>query len=288
MKAKTYPAPVKLSPSTIITALSCARKYKYRYIDDLESATTSARFAFGRAAHKAIEFAYGRRKTPPDADAVADVFTQHFAALDAQGIIYKEKENHEDLDAKGRALVALWWETYGEDVCAVADEPLIVEACLTHDVEVGLTLFGHPDVVEERDGLLYVGDHKTLAQWGPSWETMVAQSVQLTLYGYLVKQKLGRYPDVYYWTVLKKTKTPEAFRYFTQRTPADIDAFADTARAVAAQIRFWAERGEYLCNSSLECYRCQFSALCLGLEGADGFFKRRERRGDEPTDENEE
>jgi len=282
MITATYPQHIKLSPSTIIAALSCPRKYKYRYVDELESSSVSARFAFGRAVHKGIEFAYGRRKTSPGVEDVARVFSMHFALLDEQGISYREKESYEALDEKGRALVALWWETYGDEVRAVADEPLIVEACLSHDVEVGLTLFGHPDVIEERDGLLYIGDHKTLAQWGPSWETMVAQSPQLTLYGYLCHKKLGRYPDVYYWTVLKKTKTPEAFRHFTTRTPEEVDAFEDQAREVAALIRHWEARGRYLRNAGLECHRCQYHPLCLDLEGAADSFRPRERRGDEP------
>ena len=283
MNAKTYPVPVKLSPTSIVAALSCPRKYRYRYVDKLEPRRISSRFAFGKAVHRAIEVAYAYRNTPLEADDVASAFSQHFTALDAQGINYHKKETLEALDAKGRALVALWWETFREDVLAA--EVLAVEARLSHEVDVGLTVRGYPDIIEERDGRLYIGDHKTLAGWGPSYEVMAAHSVQLTLYGYLYHQQHGVYPDVYYWTVLKKTKVPETFRFYTTRTPAAVDAFGEYAVEVTAAIRFWAERGTYLRNLCRDCNMCEFAALCQGVEGAEEFYKTRGERVKETEDE---
>jgi RecB family exonuclease len=270
------PGYVKLSPTRIVTALSCPRKYKLRYIDGLEPAKMPSMLAFGRAIHAAIAAAYARQNAPLDTTEVSERFAAHFKFLDEQGISYKEKESYEDLEAKGRALAALWWETYRDDVLSA--KVLSLESAIGHDVEVGLAIHGYPDVIEERDGLVYIGDHKTVAGWGESDEILMAKSVQLTMYAYLCRQVHGRLPDKLYITVLKKTKEPQVFRYFTERTAAEVDALEDYVRGIADLIRFHEENDKYPKNYSRECSWCGFNALCWELEGAREMFVSREER----------
>jgi CRISPR/Cas system-associated exonuclease Cas4 (RecB family) len=271
------PAYVKLSPTRIITALACPRKYKHRYVDGLEPARMPSALAFGRAVHAALAAAYARQNAPLDSDGVADAFGRHFAFLDEQGITYKDRESYEDLDAKGRALVAKWHAEYGE--AEIPETKVIAcETELSHDIEPGLAVHGHVDLIEERDGLLYICDHKTVASWGESDEVLYARSTQLTMYAYLCLKTYGRLADRLYITVLKKTKAPEVKRYFTERSAAEIAAFEDYARGVAALIRFHDEAGTYPRNYSRDCAWCGFNSLCFGLEGAAEMFVSREER----------
>ena len=271
------PAVVKLSHTTIETALACPRRYRYRYIDQLEPVSTPAAFAFGRAVHAAIAAAYGRQKTPMTAEEVAGTFAQHFAAANRDGISYKEKEPFEDLLAKGRALVALWYEKHRDEVLTAT--VLACEAHLRHDIDVGLVLQGFADIIEERDGRLYVGDHKTVAGWGESDEIAAAVSPQLTAYAYLCWKKYERLPDGLYITVLKKTKVPDAFRYYAPaRTLDDVRAFEDYVRKVAGLIRFYEREHFDVMNVSWQCSRCEFSPLCFKEDGAAAMFKTREKK----------
>ncbi len=274
MKRYEGPSFVKLSPTRIITALACPRKFRYRYVDGLEPRKLPSILAFGRAVHAAIAAAYAHQNVPLKAEEIARFFAIHFTAQDDQGISYKERESLEDLLEKGKALVTLWWETYRDDVLAA--NVVSLESELSHDVDVGFAVHGHPDVIEERDGLWYVGEHKTCASWGESDEILVAKSVQLTMYAYLCQKVHGRLPDKFYVTVLKKTKEPRVFRYYTTRTATEVDAFEDYVRGIADLVRFYREKGIYPKNYSRDCSWCGFNELCWGIEGAEGRFKKRE------------
>lgn len=272
------PGVLKLSHTTIATALACPRKFRYRYVDQLEPVATPAAFAFGRAVHAAIAAAYARQNVPMTAEEVAEVFKRHFAALDEQGVSYKDKESSEDLLTKGRALAALWYEKHRDDVLNA--KVLACEAHLSYDVDLGLVLQGYADIIEERDGKLYVGDHKTVSSWGESDEVVAAKSVQLTAYAYLCWKKYDRLPDALYITVLKKTKTPDAFRYYAPaRTLDEVRAFEDYLRRVAELIRFYERDGVDVMNVGRECAWCTYAPLCWETENAVGMFKKRERRG---------
>ena len=292
------PAVVKLSHTTIETALSCPRKYRYRYVDQLEPVSTPAAFAFGRAVHAAIAAAYGRQKTPMTAEEVAGVFAQNFAAANRDGVSFKEGETFEDrvekkksrkknapdvevlvpgLLSQGRTLVSLWYQRHRDEVLAAT--VIGCEVFLRHDIDVGLVLQGFADIIEERDGKLYVGDHKTAAGWGPSDEIAAAQSPQLTAYAYLCWKKYNRLPDGLYLTVLKKTKVPDVFRYYAPaRTLDDVRAFEDYVRKIAGLIRFYEREHFDVMNVSRECSWCGFAPLCLGLDGAAAMFKTREKK----------
>ncbi len=272
---------VKLSPTKIITALACPRKFKYRYVDGLEPVGTPSALAFGRAVHAALAAAYARQNTPMSADEVAEAFTRYFDFLEALGVNYKERESYETLREKGEALVTLWWETFRDDVLAA--KVLSVEQELSYDVDVGLVVHGHPDVIEARDERLYIGDHKTAASWGENDEILHAKSIQLTAYAYLYWKVHHRLPDQLYLTVLKKTKKPEVFRYFTHRTRGDIEAFEDHVRYIAALIRFYRENDNYPQNVCRDCSWCGFNALCWELDDAAEAFTTRERRKQEPA-----
>lgn len=270
------PEYVKLSPTRIITALACPRKFRLRYVDGLEPARMPSMLAFGRAIHAAIAAAYARQNAPMETAEVARAFAHHFEVLEEQGISYKKKETYEGLLEKGEALVTLWWETFRDDVLAV--KVVSLESNIGYDVELGLAVHGYPDVIEERDGLLYVGEHKTVAGWGESDDILVAKSIQLTMYAYLCRKVHGRLPDKFYVTVLKKTKTPDVFRYFTERTAAEVDAFEDYVRGIADLIRFYQENDTFPKNYSRDCSWCGFNALCWELDGAREMFMSREER----------
>lgn len=280
IKEQEYSGPthVKLSPTRIRTALTCPRKYRYRYVDRLESRAISSTFAFGRAVHKAIEVAYAKQNTPLDAEGVADVFTRDFAGQDDIGISYKEKEGFDTLNEKGRALVICWHENFGHEIPGAKIHAL--ENAMTVNLDLGLTVYGHPDIIEERDGRLYVGDHKTVASWGESNEVMLVRDTQLTAYAFLCRELLGRMPDALYVTVLKKTKTPEAFRCLTTRTEAEVEAFAGYARGIAELMRFYVKSNYYPKNYHRDCAWCGFNPLCWSIDGAADMFITRDKSED--------
>jgi len=270
------PAYVRLSPTRINTALDCPRKFRYRYVDRLEPRGLPSMLAFGRAVHAAIAAAYANQNAPLDSAGVADAFTRHFAVRDEQGISYKEGEDYDKLDAKGRALVSCWYEQFIDDVLDAKVWSL--ESELVHDIEPGLAVVGHPDVIEERDGQLCVGEHKTVGSWGETNEMLVGRSVQLTAYAYLCWKHFGRLPDALYITVLKKTKKPEAFRCYTMRSAEEVAAFEDQAREIATLIRHYAAANTYPCNFHRDCGWCGFHPKCWGLEGADAMFVKRKEK----------
>ncbi|HUV85476.1 MAG TPA: hypothetical protein VMX79_00005, partial [bacterium] len=85
--------------------------------------------------------------------------------------------------------------------------------------------------------------------------------------------------DGLYITVLKKTKEPDAFRYYAPaRTLDDVRAFEDYVRKVAGLIRFYEREHFDVMNVGRECSWCGFAPLCLGLDGAVEMFKTREKK----------
>jgi len=256
--------------------LSCPRKYRYRYVEGLAPKMMPSTLAFGKAVHAAIQAAYARKNAPMTPDEVAGSFAVYFNHLDEQGIRYKEKESLEDLVEKGKALAEEWWRLFRDDVLAA--EVVSIESELRVDIDVGLAFRGYPDVIEERDGVLYIGDHKTVASWGESDEILAARSIQLTAYAYLCEKKYGRLPDKLYFTVLKKTKKPQVFRYYTERTRADVDAFEGYVRDVARLINYCRDNDVYPDNITRDCTWCEFKGLCWGMEDAREAFVTREER----------
>lgn len=295
---------LKLSPTQIKAALKCPALYHYRYVEKLESLKTPSVLAFGKAVHEAIAAAYARRNAPMTPEEVADVAEHCLRVADKNGISYKDGEaldtREETKTVRGketvvvvaglveeaRRLVSVWWLQCKDAVLAAGDP--VCEVPLTYALD-GETEFTCRVDVAEHDprGGLTLGDHKTASGWGPSDEQEAAQSIQMWLECWLWWKVKGVVPAGFYFTVLKKTKTPEVFRYYVKPpTAEELVAFEDQLRGYAAVARAHKALGRPVKYVQRDCGWCSFSPLCWKLDGAEAMFTTREarRRQTEPEE----
>ena len=306
MPQPKIPPVVTFSPTSYDALLRCSRKWRYYTVDKLESRFTAATLAYGRAVHKAIEYALGRIKTPPNAEDVADIFERHFRALDERGIIYRDGDELEDkktikkskakkpkpdkviivpgLVTQGRVLVGLWWETFGDEFARANITG--IEKDLSFDIAPGLRVHARIDVAWELDDVFYLTNFKTAKAWGADRDALMGADPQLTIEAYLCWRVLGRIPDVITNDVLKKTKTPQVFRRPTTRSRADLELIEAQLIKGAKLARYYKEEAIDLPSYQTSCdYLCNYRPLCQGVEGAEEFYKTRGERVKETEDE---
>jgi len=274
---REIPPLVTFSPTSYKTLLECPRKWHYYAVEQLSSKFTAATLAYGRAAHKAIEFTLARHKTPPTPLQVAHAFGREFKALHVAGIFYKEGDTYAKLLRHGRRLVRIWYEKSGPGFAAATI--VAVEKDLWYDLDAGLRVHARIDLAWELDGVFYLTNFKTAASWGPTNDEHLGVDVQLSIEAYLCWKVLGRRPDIITKDVLKKTKVPEALRRPTERSEADLEAVEPLLHQAAELARFYKRCDIRIPHEVPDCsWRCDYLPLCRSFEGAAAMFKTREKK----------
>lgn len=252
--------PDKVSVSQIQAYLTCPLKFRFRYVDKVESAWKSAGLVLGTSVHAAIAWLAEQRMKGVEAIEVEEVLRIFRADLEAQfmgPVLTKDGEMVEDLACQGAALLRLWIENPSPGKVVGAEVSFEVDVVHPETGEIlPKPLVGFIDLVEESvDGSSTIIEVKTAARrWS---EDDLARNIQATAYHYAYGVVAGQSPKVRF-DVLLKTKTPRLERHGVERGPKDHVRFFALATEVLRSI----EAGAFHPIPGWPCAECEYAAHC--------------------------
>jgi putative RecB family exonuclease len=250
----------RYSVSQIQTYLGCPLKYRFQYVDQLPKAFRPAALAFGGSIHSAVEWFNRARMAgvTPALEEVLKVFEADWFAQNLDPLDFHAGESKEGLEAKARAMLAVYLESVNGCRPVAVEEPFSLEIA---DPETGECLDvpfrGIVDLVEE-DGTLV--DLKTAARSTPQED--VERHLQLSTYALAVFLRTGQVPKLRL-DVLLKTSKPRLERLATSRT---VQELSWTARLIQRAVEA-IEAGHFFPNPSWRCSDCEYLAHCQGWRG---------------------
>ncbi|AFM26115.1 RecB family exonuclease [Desulfomonile tiedjei] len=209
-----------LSYSQIYCYLGCPLQYRFKYVDDIPPAFTTAALVFGSAIHEAAAaFHQGRLEAEPlRVDQLLDVYRDEWRR--AERVKFLNGDNENTLMEKARNMLSVFHDSVdsGSQVIGVEE---FFEIPLG-----GLPPFqGYIDLIEEsHDGCVTLVDLKTASK--KLSQSNVDTNLQLTAYA-LATESMGFNPDdlTFRLDVLLKTKEAGMVRYETRRTADDRHRF---------------------------------------------------------------
>lgn len=246
--------PEHISPTMISTFLTCPRKYRFRYIDQLEPERRSAALALGSAVHSAISWWQQQRIQAVDsnADDACRIFRADWASGIAGGDLDLEEENPEDMRVQGEALVRLFVERFHDEVPDAVDVP--VEAVIVDPRTGGILPVPFVGFMDYAKGDV-IGEIKTCARTtNPS-----AWGIQLAGYAHAVRRQTGRQPKVVV-VELVKTMKPKIEVFDVEMTETDEAWFCEICTEVFAAIL----GGAFFPYPSWACGSCEYRGACRG------------------------
>jgi len=231
-----------LSASRIATLNLCAQKHYYGYVLGLEKPGESVPQALGTAVHKAIEEYYNGKHQMPHMSALEQQWAPEYnACVDAFGIFSA-------LQDVGHNIIA----TEQEFEVPIEDER----------IPDGYTLKGIIDVVDEFDGGLWVGDHKTTRRKWPLEKTALA--LQHKIYELALpdifngREAAGSYYNFIQLGTSKGTPYANVNRVYLPRNDAGLATAFDEIISAVQRI----ERGDRYRHTGDHCQWCEFFTLC--------------------------
>lgn len=240
------------SASQLLTYASCPRKYEYVYVLGLQSARKSLALSFGSAVHGAIGWWFAERldgRTPsiPDAE-------QIFAADLAADVEPSTAESPEvqEAELRGRRLVRLYLERYGDLPVAAVEQPFEMDI---HDPVTGeilpRRLRGYFDLVLEDGRVIEI---KTSARaWGRTAD--MRRHLQVNAYAFAT----GKVVEAHV-LVKKKDPTIEVFRI--EQNNWWLAAVVTLERAILS--------GIFPPAPSAMCSTCDFEKNCAAVGDDNG------------------
>ncbi len=249
------------SLSQIQTYLGCPLKYRFQYIDQLPKAFRPAALAFGGSIHSAIEWFHRSRMSgmaPPLAE-VLKVFEADWFAQNLDPLEFHPTETKESLEAKARAMLAVYLDSANGHPPVAVEEPFSLEIADPETGEcLGVPFRGIVDLVEA-DGT--VVDLKTAARSMPQDD--VERHLQLSTYALAVFLRTGEIPKLRL-DVLLKTSRPRLERLATSRTVQELSWTVRLIQRAVGAI----EEGHFFPNPSWRCNDCEYAVPCQGWRGA--------------------
>lgn len=244
---------IALSASKISTYLSCARKYKFRYLQRWPVQWKAAALGFGSAVHGALETFHEHRAADltMSPEAAAGLFKIDWAAEQLDDLRFKRDESAADLAATGDQLVRLYAEQNAMLEVRLVESPfelLVVE---------GIVLRGVFDAVLPGDR---VRELKTAARNFD--QGSLARHVQLSSYDWAYRQIYDREP-VLEVIALLKLKQPKVAIHEVTRTVEEQSWFVQLVIEVARAI----EAEAFPPNPSWACSDCEYAEQCKGIGG---------------------
>jgi putative RecB family exonuclease len=241
-----------LSVSQINTYLMCPRKYRYRYVDELEPESRSGAAAFGTAVHSALGWWFSERMADrvPQLEEALRIFRADWAAELAMGDLELDGKTPEELADLGEKLVTLFVVELGDLVPEASD--LRVEVPLVDPrsgEELPLPLLGFLDFVAE--GM--VGEIKTAARKNSPTTWLF----QLTAYAYAMRKQGDDLPRAKVVQLIK-TKVPKLEVMEVEITEGDVRWFLE----VTAEVYDAICAGAFFPNPGWMCPRCEYRGAC--------------------------
>ncbi len=242
-----------LSYSQVNMYLSCSLQYRFKYIDQIPPAFTSAALAFGSAIHESVAAFYQTKLEGDELrpDQMLDVYRDEWRR--AGQVKFFNGDNENSLMDKAKGMLNVFHESADPNAQVIGVEEFF-------EIPLGgLPLFqGYIDLIEQspEDGVTLV-DLKTASK--KMSQTNVDANLQLTAYA-LATESMGFNPDELKLRldVLLKTKEAGLVKYETSRTPDDRYRFIKLLYSVWNGI----QQDVFFPRQDWQCGQCAWATKC--------------------------
>lgn len=273
---------ITVSNSRLACFRRCPRKYEYRYVKKLTANEKAPALMLGSLVHEALaEFYSIDSKDKSVAERAAAAMAMYDTKVsEAATEVLSSGGNSEQFDKDsfmGRQMLKYYFEEVapGDDFTPVASE-LKVEVRIKNPngKSSWCQFIGYVDAIVERDGRLYILEHKTARNLDVKH---LITDTQVTQYIWALREMGYDVCGVYY-NILRKcdpyssrTKAPYHYREAVYRNDREI---AECGRQMYNQYLAMkhAERYEFYCNPTRDCsWDCEFRPICIAeMEGRLG------------------
>jgi putative RecB family exonuclease len=253
-----------ISYSAISTFQTCPLKFAFRYVLCLPVKTISSSLVFGSAMHQAVQHHFEQLligNSPPDIDALFDVYQDYWESCDGQTVQFGAGENRDTLASLADRLLRTFMQsTFSRPKGVIIG----VEEQLRGEI-----IPGCPDLLARVDLIVDAGDEVCISDFKTArcaWNDFKVEDVapQLLLYSELVKPIADGRPIKLSFAVLTKTKVPQ---FTVHDVPLDVQQVERTKRTVE-QIWEAIQSGHfYPVPSPLNCSSCSYREPCRRWAG---------------------
>jgi putative RecB family exonuclease len=251
-----------ISPSRLNTWLACPLKFKLKYIDGVETATSPAAF-LGKAVHKGLEDFYRHRQLGVclAIDDVSRRLVQDWdEAVATESVVFGSVATESACRNQARALVKAYLRQVGGEeprplaVEVAADAPLIDPG--NHE-DLRIPLVGIMDLVLPAASGPAIVDFKTTTR--STAPLAVTHEIQLGCYSYLFRHVSPTPEGSLEIRNLIKTKVPQVqLHQFRARTDRHFSRLFAVIRAYLDDL----DSGKFLFRPGLGCMMCDFRNMC--------------------------
>jgi hypothetical protein len=181
---------VDVDYSTLKAVAACDTKVALRHVLGLTKPRDEddAAMAAGTAAHEALAAFLAGAPAP---FALATFIAEYQPVADALNPGLYPWQQRLTLD-NTRAIMERWFETHPLDQLPFRVRPDLIEVGFRVPLVPGLNLIGRCDAIVERDGDLYVLDHKTTGRIDTGWRHQYRLDAQMTTYVFAASATLGQ------------------------------------------------------------------------------------------------
>lgn len=299
---------ITVSNSRLACFRRCPRKYEYRYVDQLTANDKAPALMLGSLVHESLAEFYSLENNDKDVNVrasmamamydnkVAEAATE---VLSAGG----DSERFDKDSFMGRQMLKYYFEEVApnDDFTPVASELKVeVRVPNPNGKFSWCTFIGYVDAIVERDGRLYILEHKTAKTLDTKH---LITDTQVTQYIWALRQMGYDVCGVYY-NILRKcdpysarTKAPYHYREAVYRNEREVE---ECGRQLYNQYMAMkhADRYGFYCNPTRDCsWDCEYRPICIAemegrldeadlheLAGVEGFHVKQESESNKNSD----
>jgi len=200
-----------VSPSRLNLWMKCPLSFKLRYIDRIQTPTSSALF-LGKMVHSGLELFYRNRQvgiTLPVEEVVERNGSTWETATEEEGMKFASLVEETKLREQLGNLLRVYLEQVDDEPPPVAVEASLKANLIDPDTgeDLGIPLLGVVDLIQPAEDGNCIVDFKTSARSSPPLE--VSHEIQLSCYSWLYRQLTGEHESALQLRSLVKTKTPK-------------------------------------------------------------------------------
>ena len=297
-----------VSNSSLSTFRGCSHRFNLHYNKNIRAIKTGISLYFGSMLHDALHVHYSAGMSVEETKTYFESAfrgglktTPILWAGDGKvkilknGTVSKARNDFGDADSAidyGKRCLDAYFNAYPDGSLEVLASEVKFEFPLTipgvnwnhqtDSVEDDETIIvmGYIDKIVRLDGKIYVLDYKTAAQRED--EEYLQVENQVSTY-YLGAKVLGYDIDGALFDYIYKTKDPEVARYYTSRTPEQIEDWMEQARNTVRAMR---QGIVYKNISKMGCKNCDLRQYCWkGEQLGDTYFIKESKETKEVEDE---
>lgn len=271
---------ITVSNSRLACYRRCLRKYRYRYVDQLEAVNKSPALVLGSLVHESLAEFYHMNNKELDCAARAEKAMKLYddaVAAKADEVLSAggDSERFDKDSYMGRQMLRYYYEEIApkDDFTPVASEVSVdVRIPNLRGKSSWCRFIGFVDGIVERDGRLYILEHKTAKALDTKH---LVNDTQVTQYIWALRQ-LGYDVCGVYYNILRKcdpysarTNPPYHYREAVYRNDDELDTAARNMYLQYKAMRRAEDTGYYP-NPTRDCsWDCEFRSLCIAESEGD-------------------